>query len=251
VWSHDVASKEGGVLKKAIYWGLLQAFGLLGVLLLLLFALAQRPEHQLQQILLRVAIVITALLAWFRTQSMIGARTTEGAIGDALHAWTEPWNDWLHLHPAFTNWVLRVSSFFIDAFGVFLLGAGVLGGSLRPFVALLMLFVFRQVCQGACALPAPPGMIWRHPGFPSLLVTYGVTSDFFISGHTAVAVLGAIEIARFLPWWVALLAAIIAAGEAITVIVLRAHYTMDVLGALVAAWCAADFAARLCVYFGI
>ena len=42
-------------------------------------------------------------------------------------------------------------------------------------------------------------MIWRNPGFPSLLVTYGVSNDFFISGHTAIAVLGAIAASKLGP----------------------------------------------------
>ncbi|MFU8780997.1 MAG: phosphatase PAP2-related protein [Kiritimatiellia bacterium] len=231
--------------------GIFQAAVLLVVLLMLLFALGRGVEGRMLQFALRVGVVVVALLGWFKTQSMIGARVCEGGIGDALHDWTEPWNDWLQARPVVANWVLRISSLFIDIFGIFLLAAGVFGASLRPFIGLLMLFIFRQMCQGLCALPPPPKMIWRHPGCPSLLVTYGVSSDFFISGHTAVAVLGAIEMARILPWWVGLLAGVIAAGEAIMVIVLRAHYTMDVLGALVAAWCAAELALRLSIFFGI
>ena len=33
-------------------------------------------------------------------------------------------------------------------------------------------------------------------GVPSILVTYNVTTDFFFSGHTGLAVLGAVELAR-------------------------------------------------------
>jgi hypothetical protein len=40
-------------------------------------------------------------------------------------------------------------------------------------------------------------MIWRYPGVPSLLVTYGTSNDLFFSGHTALAVYGSIELA----WW--------------------------------------------------
>jgi len=47
------------------------------------------------------------------------------------------------------------------------------------------------MAQATTALPAPPGMLWRDPGFPSLLVTYSVGNDFFFSGHTAFAVFGA------------------------------------------------------------
>ena len=120
---------------------------------------------------------------------------------------------------------------------------------MRPFVALLILFAFRQVCQALCALPEPKDMIWRYPGFPSLLVTYGTGNDFFISGHTAVAVLGAIELARIGPLWLAITASVVAFLEATTVIVLRAHYTMDVLAAACAAGCAAIAAGWLCAFF--
>lgn len=200
----------------------------------------------------KLLVVLVAIVEWFLTQSLIGGRRVrEGEIGDALHALTEPWNNYLRAHPRLTNGMLIVSSGFIDLFGVFLIGAGVFGSTLRPFIALLIVFAFRQICQGICALPIPPKMIWRNPGFPSLLVTYGVSNDFFISGHTAIATLGAIEAFRLLPVEWAALAGLVAFLEAAMVIVLRAHYTMDVLAAIVAAWCAGDFAMRLCVAFGM
>ena len=200
----------------------------------------------------RISVIVLALAEWFWTQSLIGHREVGGnAIGDALHEWSRPWNDYLWEHPRLADRILVVSSGFIDLFGLFLIGAGIFGHTLRPFIGLLIVFVFRQICQVVCTLPIPPRMIWRNPGFPSLLVTYGVANDFFISGHTAIAVLGAIEIYRLLPWWCAIAAGLVALLEAGMVIVLRAHYTMDVLGAVVAAWCAADLAMRLCMVFGL
>src|SRR6202022_4152758 len=80
--------------------------------------------------------------------------------------------------------------------GVFLLAASIFGPSVRPFLGLLLLFAMRQICQLICALPPPTGMIWRNPGVPSLLVTYDVATDFFFSGHTGLAVLGAVELSR-------------------------------------------------------
>jgi hypothetical protein len=188
--------------------------------------------------------------AWFVSQSLIGTRgLREGAIDDAVHDWTAPLHGRLVQNPGAANVLLITSSGFIDLFGLFLLGSALFGPSLRPGIGLLLLFVFRQVSQLTCALPTPPGMIWRYPGFPSLLVTYSVANDFFFSGHTAIAVLGAIEVAKIAPWWIAVVAAIIAFLEAATVLVLRAHYTMDVLAAFFAAFCAGSLAARLSVGF--
>lgn len=204
----------------------------------------------LVQLGIRLAVVAAGLTVWFWTQSLIGKRVTkDGQIGDRLHDLTAPWNDYLHRVPGLANAILIVSSAFIDLFALFLIGAGIFGSTLRPFIALLMLFIFRQLCQALCALPAPPRMIWRHPGFPSLLVTYGVSTDFFISGHTAIAVLGAVEIARFSPPEIGIAAGVVAVLEAVMVIVLRAHYTMDVLAAVAAALCAAGLADRICQTF--
>jgi hypothetical protein len=199
----------------------------------------------------RVALVAAALGAWFITQALIGSRAplAEGTIGDLVHDLTAPVNRWLHAHPKAADRLLIGSSFGIDVFGLTLIGAGLLGDTQRPFMALLLLFFFRQVCQACCALPAPPGIIWRHPGAPTLLVTYGVANDFFISGHTAIAVLGALWAIHVLPWWAAVIAVLMAIGEAVTVLILRAHYTMDVLAAITAAWCAWALAGAICVGF--
>ncbi len=198
----------------------------------------------------RAALVAAALAAWFLSQSMISARPpVNGTVGDLVHDLTAGLNARLQASPKAADRLLIASSLGIDLFGLTLIGSGLFGPTLRPFVALMLLFLFRQLCQACCALPAPPGIIWRHPGAPSLLVTYGVGNDFFISGHTAIAVLGACWAWSALPWWAACLATALAVGEAVTVLILRAHWTMDVLAAITAAWCAWALAGTICVGF--
>lgn len=196
---------------------------------------------------IRGAIVALALVAWFTSQSLIGSRGFKsGVIADGVHELTAPIHRRLQANPGCANAILVLSSGFIDLFGIFLICASVFGPSMQPFIALLILFAMRQTCQAICALPAPPDMIWRHPGFPSLLVTYNVGNDFFFSGHTSIAVLGAIEVARMFPWWLGVIAGAIAFLEAIVVLVLRAHYTIDIFGAVVAAFCAVGLTGWLC-----
>jgi hypothetical protein len=150
---------------------------------------------------MRAVMVALCLNLWFLTQKMIGTREAkDGEISDILHARTARLHRYIAAHPRVANAILIGSSAFIDGFGLFLILWSILGPSLRPFAALFILFALRQLCQGACALPKPPGMVWRNPGFPSLFVTYDVGNDFFFSGHTAVAMLGAIELARISPW---------------------------------------------------
>jgi hypothetical protein len=196
---------------------------------------------------LRLAIVVFALVAWYLSQSLISSRgMKEGPIADAVHDLTAPWHAYLQAHPRTADAVLVVSSAFIDLLGLFLIAASVFGPSVRPLAALIVLFAMRQVCQGVCALPTPPGMIWRFPGVPSILVTYDVANDFFFSGHTSIAVLAAVEAAAMFPLWAGILVALIALLEAGVVLVLRAHYTMDVVAAVFAAFCAAGLADWLC-----
>lgn len=187
----------------------------------------------------RAVLVVAAVAAWFGTQSLIAARGFPESIGDGVHQLLAPANEWLGSHPEATNALLVVTSGFIDLLGVYLLASGIVGRSIRPFLGLMILFVLRQAAQALIVLPAPPGMIWHYPGVPSLFVTYGTPNDFFFSGHTAIAVYGAIELARLGRRWLTIAGAVVAVVEAITVLALRAHYTMDVFGAaLAAAWVA-------------
>lgn len=190
---------------------------------------------------LRLLLVVVGLGLWFGTQALIGMRPApESGIGDTVLDLLAPVHRDLTEHPQAADLLLIVSSAIIDALGIFLLAWSVFGKSIRPFLGLLILFALRQACQALMALPAPPGMIWRQPelfGMPiySLLVTPKVANDFFFSGHTALAVYGAIELVRFggrrwLP-----LGILIAAFESLVVLVLRAHWTMDVYAGIVTA----------------
>jgi PAP2 superfamily C-terminal len=102
---------------------------------------------------------------------------------------------------------------------------------------LVFLMLLRQFLQALCSLPVPTGMIWHYPGFPSLLVTYHVANDFFFSGHTAIAVFGALELSRLHQKWLTVSAILLVLFEVAAVLALRAHYTMDIFtGILAALW---------------
>jgi len=199
----------------------------------------------------RSAIVAFSLVIWFWTQSLIGHRASGNGIVDKIHEYTQPLNDYLQAHKPAANALLIASSLVIDGLGIFLIVASIFGRTLRPFVALLIVFAMRQLCQWLCALPPPEQMIWHDPGFPSLLVTYGVTNDLFFSGHTAIAVLGGFELYRLCPKPPMLVVSLcIVVFEASTVLILRAHYTMDVFTGAMAAIVASNAATWVCSHFG-
>ncbi len=201
----------------------------------------------------RLAVVVCGLALWFLTQSLLGARSLPAGSeiagqvlsdGDGLFRWSAPWHQLLAANESLANTLLICSSLVIDLVAIFIILSSILGTTMRPFLALLILFMLRQICQGLSPLPAPTGMIWHDPGFPSLLVTYEVANDFFFSGHTAIAAIGALEMGRLgRRWWIPALLVLL--FEMTTVIVLRAHYTMDVYAGIVSAFLVAIIAARV------
>jgi len=189
----------------------------------------------------RVGSIVFSLGLWFWTQKLLARRTpgsattSGGAICDGIHTLTAPIHKRLLENPRQANLLLASSSFVIDLLGFYLLFASIFGATFQPFLGLLMLFALRQFCQMLCPLPCPDGMIWRSPGVPTILVTYGTCNDLFFSGHTAIAVYGAVTLAANLGTIGILLGALIIIFEVGTVLVLRAHYTMDVFtGAITA-----------------
>jgi hypothetical protein len=201
-----------------------------------------KSAYNWRRMVRRVVLTVIALGIWFWTQSLIAHRAAPASgIGDALQTMTAGLNSYFNHSPTAANALLILSSAIIDALGIFLLVRWLFGPSVRPFLGLVLLLGLRQILQAICALPAPPNMIWHYPGFPSLLVTYNVGNDFFFSGHTAIAVFGGLELARLGKRWLAIVAIAIVLFEIATVLILRAHYTMDVFTGILAALCVARF----------
>jgi hypothetical protein len=188
--------------------------------------------------LLRLLAIGGGMAVWFVTQRMIGARSlADGEIYDHVHVLTAGWNRWLHAHPKAANAALIAGSLCVDVVTLFVLALAVFGPSFLPFWGLFALFMLRQLSQAMVALPPPPGIIWRDPGFPSLFVTYGVGNDFFFSGHTALAVYGAMQLAALGIPALTVAGIVVAVLQVIVVLILRAHWTMDVVAGLFAAVC--------------
>jgi len=202
--------------------------------------------RKFRRVIFRLLLSAIALGLWFWTQSLIAQRADPASgVGDALHLLTAGLNSYFYHSPAAANALLILSSALIDGLGLFLLSRWLFGPSVRPFLGLVLLLALRQIMQAICALPPPPNMIWHYPGFPSLLVTYHVGNDFFFSGHTAIAVFGGIELARLGKRWLTIIAVGIVLFEIAAVLILRAHYTMDVFTGLLAAFCVAQFCTRV------
>jgi hypothetical protein len=187
----------------------------------------------------RFGFVALGIFAWYVTQALLAKRVPkvehEVPLTDGIHVLTRRIHQRYGTNVAAGNRLLIVSSLVIDLLGAYLLITAIFGPSFRPYLGLVMLFALRQICQMLCPLPAPAGMVWRYPGVPAILVTYGTANDLFFSGHTAIAVFGAATLAAHHGPWALALGLAIAIFEAVTVLILRAHYTMDVFTGIVCA----------------
>jgi hypothetical protein len=187
----------------------------------------------------RVGLVVAGIAAWYWTQALLGKRIPKVAhelsLTDGIHLLTARIHKRYATNVAAGNRLLIISSLVIDLLGAYLLCTAIFGASIRPYLGLVIVFALRQICQMLCPLPAPSGVVWRYPGVPAILVTYGTANDFFFSGHTSIAVYGAATLAGHWGLWGLVLGLAIATFEAITVLILRAHYTMDVFTGIVCA----------------
>jgi hypothetical protein len=187
----------------------------------------------------RTGLVVAGIAIWYWCEAVLAKRVpkveTEVPLTDGIHLATARIHKRYFTNTAAGNRLLVASSLVIDLLGAYLLASAIFGVSIRPYLGLVMVFALRQICQMLCPLPAPSGMVWRYPGVPAVLVTYGTTNDLFFSGHTAIAVYGAATLAgHWGPTGLAI-GLLIAFFEAATVLVLRAHYTMDVFTGIVCA----------------
>lgn len=197
--------------------------------------------------LIIILFVIVAIWLWFWTQRLVGKKvhTEAHRVFDRVHVWSEPLNRWLNNNSTFANALLIATSLVIDITALFLIGVGIFGSSLRTLLALVIVMAFRQACHFVSSLPTPPGIIWRYPGFPSLFVTYEVGNDFFFSGHTAIAMLGALQFIHSGNMWLIIAAFVVVAVQLVSVLALRAHYTIDVFAAIFVAWVANSVATQV------
>jgi len=190
---------------------------------------------------IRVGFVVAGIALWYWTQAILAKRVPKVAyevpLTDGVHVLTARFHHRYFTNERAGNRLLIASSLVIDLLGAYLLTSAIIGPSIRPYLGLVMVFALRQICQMLCPLPAPSGMVWRYPGVPAILVTYGTANDLFFSGHTAIAVYGAATLAGHLGTTGLVLGLLIAFFEALTVLILRAHYTMDVFtGIICALW---------------
>jgi hypothetical protein len=107
----------------------------------------------------------------------------------------------------------------------------------------------RLVIQNLFLMKKADGYIWEYPGFPSLVVPYGQTNDFFYSGHMGGSFIATLEwgmngyrsmsifgiLTMIVTFWL--------------MVFCQAHFLIDMFaGVIIAHWCF-SFATKYSPYF--
>lgn len=79
----------------------------------------------------------------------------------------------------------------------------------------------------------PEGYLWDYPGFPSLIVPYAMSSDFFFSGHVGFATIALLENYEYKHYFLVAFTAFTIVAESAVMIVTRGHYCIDIIAGVV------------------
>lgn len=142
-------------------------------------------------------------------------------------------NEYLHKNLWLVGYLFIITSLMIDVGAVIILLKFLFLNEYKTPLILLVGIILRQLCQITTKLPKPKYLLWFDPGFPSLFVTYNVTSDFFFSGHTFFSLAVGLDFFQNDYMLVKLYALVFIFLEISFVIVTHSHYWMDVYSAIV------------------
>jgi len=178
---------------------------------------------------------------WHLTQQAISTYKntlpTNSCIYDQTFNATTLINQYLNHHSLLSKILLTIITFEIDALTLFIFIYSAFSKSAKLIVGLFILMCLRQFAQLMVLLKYPAGMLWFDTHIPTLFVTYHVYNDFFFSGHTALVVYTALSIGKIFKQYqyISILKWGLMIFQIAGIIVLRAHYFMDIYAAIMTA----------------
>lgn len=197
------------------------------------------PSHHNNSKLLFVvrAIIISSCIVFVYLNSTYGVILPDGevkCIDDKLFNLTKGMNNFFGKNSTYRRILLISSSLCIDFVIIFF---AILwtkrGRSYRPVIAYMMFYTLRGITQNLFQMRYPDGYLWEYPGFPSLVISYLKTNDFFFSGHIGFPIIAAMEFYYFGYVNMYYFCLVSSAFEGMTMIFLRGHYGIDLMAGVI------------------
>lgn len=148
------------------------------------------------QFIFRITLVLVVGIALAAASLAPGILPNEdiACIKDQFFIQTEGINEYFIAHPHLQDAFMILCGLCMDVTMVVgLVVFAVHGKTWRLPMTLGMFYVLRFLIQKTFLMRFPEGYLWRYPGFPSLVVPYGATNDFFYSGHVGGALVMTLE----------------------------------------------------------
>ncbi len=185
--------------------------------------------------LCNIGLTIILYGFWHYTQKFLEQNNnTNNNVIDKLHnsKFLSSIHNYLFQNKYITKILTIITTFMIDANLIYFFMDFIFNNNIRPIILLFGGVFLRQICQYINILPVPNDVLWFDPGFPSLIMNYNVSNDFFFSGHTLVSLIFGIELFLSNNIFIKIYALFYMMMEIFFVLVTRAHYFIDIYGAI-------------------
>ncbi len=187
----------------------------------------------------KIAIIFIFLIANFlHTRKFATPRRSVECIRDSIFELTESINAKINVDTRTLNVLQIVSSLMVDFADLTVLyGYYKLSDNVRLPLQCLIFYGIRGIIQNNFLFRHPKGTIWPFPGFPSLAVPYGITADYYFSGHCGFLVMAAFETYRMGRRIIPAILSVFTLFVGFVLVVARVHYSIDIpIGMMVGAW---------------
>jgi hypothetical protein len=184
------------------------------------------------EVVMRGSSALVMLIVLFCVR--LGGKSTglypeEICIVDKGHIWTEPVNGIVHESEKWLNFFQISSSGMMDLVMInYLIWFYFKARNGHTLWTVAIFYGTRAIIQGNFKMRFPDKGIWDDPGIPSLVVPYGLQSDYYFSGHCGFLAIQTINMANVGRKYTAVAIAIAIPYVAYTLIMTRIHYTIDI-----------------------
>jgi hypothetical protein len=191
-----------------------------------------------REIIVKSSIVVLSLAAIIMN-CYLGyglPNTNIQCMNDTTHTVTEKINLYLNKNIQIRNIIIILSSLYEDLIMITMCVYWIFKiKSWRVVICILIFYIFRGIIQMLFQMRYPEGYSWDYPGFPSLIVSYLRTNDFFYSGHVGLPIIIACEFFKNNKHSLGYFSLCCCLVEFTVMLIMRGHYIIDLIFGIIIA----------------
>lgn len=186
----------------------------------------------------KIGLIFFALIINFlNTRRVKTVKEPIACLQDRGYEWTSELNEELNRNPTLLKTFQITSSGLVDLADLTnIVAFWYQSDNPRSGATLGIFYGIRAIVQNNFMFTFPKGGIWDYPGVPSLTVPYGLTSDFYFSGHCGFLTLVILEHLKLGNKKTAVLLMFVVPYLALVLISTRIHYTIDIPIGILFSW---------------